>query len=711
MDRKKYIFKRFCLLSMILIFFSVPVWPDQLYDLPVPRQSQTISYLEEEALPAYEEEPEQPNIPANAEAIYQVEGVPGGVVVVRDLPLADKTLDLSFQAPKEHIQGELLQFQEEEEGEDIEAPVSPPTEELIEIQQPSEIEDGIQQSNEGDAPGDYVRQWTAVSNSGWIPPDTIHAVGPQHIVEAVNSGFAIYTKLGTELQGYTTFDSFMHKPSGWQGFMFDPRIVYDWDHDKFVMLVLGKDDTNARSYFWIAVSQTSDPTGGWWNWRFECTDNSGSSTAWLDYAGISADRYGVYVTGNFFYFSGGFRGSNIWTINPDIFNGGATNGWQWIDLKWPSGSSAFSIQPAHPHSVNSSGVTYLVNTFSSSGNKVLLWKLSGDRTSSPSLTRTEIGIAAYNAIGHNVDQPDSAWDIDGGDARVMNAVYANRRVFFTLTNDWYDNGGACGWQTVKLNSDANTNEWEHFLWGGDGAYYFYPAVTLASSSTSGNLAVFGSWTLTNGTQYASGLYKIYDDQPNSATGPFANMVSGLAAYVRLDSNNRNRWGDYSGAGYDWECGHAWGSVESADTSNRWRTTIGARFFDAEAPCILIEVTIPNGGETWTSGTTRTVTWKKANLPATDDVYLFFDDGSTTTQIAGPLSPTSSSFSWSVLEKPTTVGRIFVGSWNGTAYTIYDWSDDFFTVVDPCECDLNTDGGCDMLDYFIFGEGWGRTNCP
>jgi len=31
-------------------------------------------------------------------------------------------------------------------------------------------------------------------------------------------------------------------------------------------------------------------------------------------------------------------------------------------------------------------------------------------------------------------------------------------------------------------------------------------------------------------------------------------------------------------------------------------------------------------------------------------------------------------------------------------------------IEPCECDLNTDGGCDMLDYFIFGQDWGRMDC-
>jgi len=34
----------------------------------------------------------------------------------------------------------------------------------------------------------------------------------------------------------------------------------------------------------------------------------------------------------------------------------------------------------------------------------------------------------------------------------------------------------------------------------------------------------------------------------------------------------------------------------------------------------------------------------------------------------------------------------------------------FIPGDPCECDLNTDNVCDMQDWLIFGEDWGRTDC-
>ena len=52
------------------------------------------------------------------------------------------------------------------------------------------------------------------------------------------------------------------------------------------------------------------------------------------------------------------------------------------------------------------------------------------------------------------------------------------------------------------------------------------------------------------------------------------------------------------------------------------------------------------------------------------------------------------------------GAIYI-SWDpdpGTPY--FDRSDG-----EACQCDLSHDGICDMEDYFLFGQDWGRTNCP
>jgi len=32
------------------------------------------------------------------------------------------------------------------------------------------------------------------------------------------------------------------------------------------------------------------------------------------------------------------------------------------------------------------------------------------------------------------------------------------------------------------------------------------------------------------------------------------------------------------------------------------------------------------------------------------------------------------------------------------------------VTEPCECDLNNDGSCNVFDWYVFIEDWGRTDC-
>ena len=437
------------------------------------------------------------------------------------------------------------------------------------------------------APGDSVGQFTGLSNTGWIPPDTILAAGPASLVEAVNSGFAVYSKAGGTLQGYTTFSFFFSPllPAGWQGSLFDPRVLYSPSHSKFVLLALGRDAVNQDSFFFIAVSQTTDPTGLWWGYRFAADDpNPADSDAWADYCGLGADPWGIYVTCNMFQWIGGFKHGKLWSLDPGMFSGGAGSAWGFWDLRWNSGSAAFSLQPAAPYSLAADQATFFVNTFSSSGSSVLLWKLTGDRTNSPTLTRSTIGTLTYNAIGENVDQPGSSSDIDGGDARILNAAYKDRRVYAVLTHDVANDGRKSGWLLLKLDVDAQSLDWQHLLWTSTpaatgGFYYFYPAITLdGGGGAVPNLAVYGSWTdsetsVTASTQYASGLFKIYTDQSNSGAGPFIGFSNGLAPYVRRDSADRNRWGDYSGAAYDWSTGDVWGAVEVADTGNTWRTVI------------------------------------------------------------------------------------------------------------------------------------------
>ncbi len=537
------------------------------------------------------------------------------------------------------------------------------------------------------------------------------AVGPNHIVEATNSGFAVYSRFGTEMQAYTTFANFVPAPPApWAGYLYDPRVVWSPDHNKWVMLILGRDVTNHGSYHWIMVSQTNDPAGDWWVRRF---GGSGVSE-WFDYASLGVDQWGVYVAGNLFTWAGAFHSSVFMTRNPLIMTGGLDNGYGFSDLRWPDNSQVFGPQIAHPHSVSGAAKTYFVNTYSGSGNKICLWEFSGDRApgglNPGTLSKTAITMSTtYNWLGEAADQPDVADDLDAGDTRVMNAVYSQDRVWATLGTDVLNDGSSGGVISLRLNTSTAAKEWEHLHWAQD-YYYFYPAITvLGGASANPNVAVTHS-TSHPDYHYGSSMTLIHNQ---SGLSPFPRTADGLASYVARDTGGVNRWGDYNGIGYDWTCGHLWVAGEYAGTGNTWRTRIAEYIFGGEPVCDRVEVSSPNGGESLPIGATRTVSWQASNPDPASHFYVRFHEGATMHEISGPLPASDRSWSWEVSPLPTTEGKIFVGSWDGAAWRSWDYSDQNFTVHEQacvpawslsCPSDLNSwisdgSGSTDLIENY------------
>lgn len=541
-------------------------------------------------------------------------------------------------------------------------------------------------------PGTWVASFDARGDTGMFPPDTVLAVGPEYIVEAVNSGFVTYTKTGTAASGFTNFNSFVNLPSPWAGFTYDPRVVYSPEYGKFLMMIMGLDETNLKSYVWLMVSQDSNPNGNWWIYRFDVSTGSPGYELWLDYAAIGVDHWGVYFTGNYFPFDGssGTGRTALWSWGHEIMSGGSTSGYIFGDVQWPSGTGAFAIQPAHPHTQNASGHTFFVATHSGSGNQICLFTLSGKRDQDDpnpdpiALNGTAVNCKQYYAMYNNVDQPGSGWDIDGGDARVMNAVYSNGRVYATWTLNWDGNRVYSEVYLISLTT-AGAMDWERAVY--NASYnFFYPAITIQDDD--GSPDVFLSMSLTepgSATGFASAASSTYD--PTSGYGFFWVDNWGDAAYSRWDGDfvgdGRNRWGDYSGASWDWSCRNAWGAAEYASTGNDWDTQIMARTLGSYDPCQYFHVSYPNGGQNLTAGTTILGTWESMNIPSGDELFLYLWTGSSWHLLDGPLAGTTLSRSFTVPNIPTSGAQVWVGSrlsGDGDNWYAQDRSDTTFTIT-------------------------------
>src|SRR5207302_1708303 len=130
------------------------------------------------------------------------------------------------------------------------------------------------------APGWIVQDLSPVLRTGWealsfrpsglTPPDVQVAVGPAHVVEAVNVALGVYSKEGVQLVTSALSTVF----ATGSDFLSDPRIQYDGLSGRW--FVAAGDFTTGQVL--VAASMSSDPTIGWSIYRVpssatsECLD-------------------------------------------------------------------------------------------------------------------------------------------------------------------------------------------------------------------------------------------------------------------------------------------------------------------------------------------------------------------------------------------------------------------------------------------------------
>jgi len=134
---------------------------------------------------------------------------------------------------------------------------------------------------------------------------------------------------------------------------------------------------------------------------------------------------------------------------------------------------------------------------------------------------------------------------------------------------------------------------------------------------------------------------------------------------------------------------------------------GLNTFSVINPCSgsaqpSITVTSPNGGETWVSGTTKTVTWTTSNIPASNVMTIRLRDASGVEQYFGSLSPSnvgSLSITMPSFILPGQYKLEVKTAVNNQSYL--DASDNYFTIsaAGTVSC-VDSDGG---IKYY--SKGW------
>jgi hypothetical protein len=393
----------------------------------------------------------------------------------------------------------------------------------------------------------------------YAPPDTVGAVGATQYVQVVNVGFAVFNK-STKAAVYGPVPT----STLWQGFGGqcetdndgDAVVVYDKAANRWIVSQFAVGTTPYLQC--VAVSQTSDATGGWYRYAFSY------GTAFPDYPKMGVWPDGYYETFNIFNNGSTFAGSKLCAYDRAKMLTGAAATQQCFQLSTsyggvlPSDLDGSTAPPA-------GSPNFMLNFGTNSLN---LWKFHVDwatPANSSLAGPTNIAVAAFSPAcgGSNcIPQSGSRTKLDSLADRLMyRLAYRNFGTYESLVVN----------HSVQLGSNKR-NQYTGVRWyelrSPNGTPTVFQQSTYAPDSTfrwmgsiaqdkQGNMAL--GYSASSSSIFPAIRYtgRLVSDTPSTMQAE-ASIIAGGGSQ---SGSNLNRWGDYSAM-----------TVDPTDDCTFWYTT-------------------------------------------------------------------------------------------------------------------------------------------
>jgi len=510
-----------------------------------------------------------------------------------------------------------------------------------------------------------------VDNHMANPADTHGAVGPEHLVVALNTEIAIQTREG-ELLSKVGLDDFWAGFS--HGFVFDPKVVYDHLVKRWVVFTIA-DVNTTKSAVLIALSQTSDPTGDWDmasirvhpeaapdNYLYADYPNVGYNKKWL------AASVNLYKGTNEVEGTKEFVGSRIFAFHkPDYIRKGKVNYTQFDDPDF------FTVVPATTFDADDTNLLFITEQSTYALRISALSGKVGQEHYTPNYARTPLeGIESWEfSIGKTNISPQkaAAKSIFANDSRMHALAKRNGKlwaVHHVFLPEGMENVDRTAVQWWNLETNATIIQRGYIQDTNAVKQYTFPSMAVNKNGD----VLIGYSGFSRDT-YASAYFSY-----RKASDPLGYMSkpvlfkSGVAPYVKLRSDGRNSWGDYSAAQVDPNNDtDMWTIQMYAETRNteqeniqddkrdRWGTWWGFMAFQPDDPPVVTRQPVDQTIMQFGSTVTQTVQVKGA-APFTYQWRFEKKD------IAGATAATYTIDSY----QPEHMGRYEVVIRNGVGYT-------------------------------------------
>ncbi len=417
--------------------------------------------------------------------------------------------------------------------------------------------------DEREARGPFAMTRTFVAlgdNNAGIPPDTMGAVGPNHLMTMINTQVRIQDKSGVNIS--TVSLSTFWGPSTASS-PFDPKVIYDPLSDRWIATIDDEAQSGGSGVPW-AISDTSDPTG---SWDFYYLDADSANICWADFPGIGVNDTHIVLTNNMFAVSdNAYCGTKMWVMDKEDALAGdpvLTTEFEYPCCIGDQSVDGFTLKPVQSFE-SSPGVLYVVDNSGWGASGVPAMRLSqvtGSAGASASWSVVAGGLYPgtglffvandfeYGMIG--ASQPGTSTLIDTGDTRMTDPVQRNGHIW-AVHSAGLPNGGlvdrtAAFWYEIDPTAmDSGPIVQSGVLSPGTNSHYSYPSI-VANKNDDAAMGFSHANSTTYIEEMAAG--RASTDTAGTMRTPYV-IRAGEDTYVKDFGSGLVRWGDYSATRVD-----------------------------------------------------------------------------------------------------------------------------------------------------------------
>jgi uncharacterized repeat protein (TIGR01451 family) len=389
-------------------------------------------------------------------------------------------------------------------------------------------------------------------------PDIGAAIGSTHLMLALSTEVVIQDRSGSVLTNMP-IDTFWAGVTSPNPAVYEPRIVYDTFEQRWIFVAVANYTNNPGLL--LAVSQSSDPTQGWYR-RFIDVDVNKPLYAAGPNVGFSANR--VVLQANMFYKTNdGFYGSYIYALTKaDLYAGGSGSPRRFELLDYnpanPNFSQGVEENAPVPAVTYDSGVTTNFFLGNLNGNFqefgfIRVYSLGGTlgaETFSVAASPDPATLPAWEHYSTNsgfLPQYGTTDKIDAGDCRIQNVVMQNAQLWAAQTVFYPTNAparSAVQWWAVTPGGRVNQVVTIEHPFGN----YSYAYPSIAVNDVSEVLVGFSRFAA---FEYPSALYAFQGvNDPSMYIRTETLLKAGEAPFRKKDSRGRIFWGAWSAAVLD-----------------------------------------------------------------------------------------------------------------------------------------------------------------